>query len=254
MYSQKVKDNESKLILILGDRGSGKTLLLTRFGLKSFLPFYANYHIYEDKEKNILHKRYRELHIEEILHMDNLPANILLTEAYEYFENRLGMGALERYMSYITFQTRKKKKNLIIDTQLDNTIDNRFMRLCNYIIFAEVETYGFHYFITDKKVISEFDIPLDSAEKIWGKYDSWEIVTTPQIEELGKQLEVQMNKPKLKDNLKKLEKIFREEYPTIEQKRITHGLIENFLLDHDEEFPNSGVYEGFLYARLQKPT
>lgn len=250
-----LKHEDSKLIIILGDRGSGKTLLLTRFALKSHNPFYSNYKIYKNKEHTEFnyHDRYRELHIEEILHMNNEIADILITEAYEYFENRLGMGSLERYMSYMTFQTRKKHKNLFIDTQLENTIDQRFLRLCDYIIFAEIMPYGFHYYCTDKKIINEFDIPVVDAEKIWNKYDSWEVVTTPQIEELGKQMEVQMNKPKLKDNLRKLETLFWCDYPNIEQKRITHGLIENFLLEHDNDFPNAGVYEGFLYARLQKP-
>ena len=260
---------ESQLIAIFGDRGSGKSLLLSWFLLKSKLPFFCNFHVFKDEktelsyDKRMPHPRYHELHPEELLekkdiddinHINNFyRKRIGITEAYEYFECRLGMGSFQRYMSYVGFQSRKRHADLIIDTQLDDTIDNRFLRLCNYIIIAEPEEYGFHYYGTDRKVIFEFDIPTQDAEKFWNKYDSWEVVTTPQIENLRKEIEVEMNKPKLKENIKILENLFWSEYKGIEQKKITHGLIENFLLDHDDDFPNSGVYEGFLYARLQKP-
>lgn len=241
----------SRLILILGDRGSGKTLLLTRFVLKNIFPFYSNYKVYEDDSKKELHHLYNELHPEELLHLDMKPKKIAITEAYEYFESRLGMGSFQRYMSYIVFQSRKRGMDFIIDTQLDDTIDHRYTRLCDYIIVAEAMDYGFHYFCTDKRTIKEFDINFRQAEKFWGKYDSWEVVMTPQLEELGKQIEIQ-NKPKLKIRITELEKRFYEEYgENFEKKRITHALVEAFLLDCEP--PESDVYESFLYARLQKP-
>lgn len=242
-------NNNSKLILILGDRGSGKTLLLTRFALKNQQPFYSNYKIYADNTKTQLHKLYNELHPEELLHLDMQPKKILITEAYEYFESRLGMGSFQRYNSYIVFQSRKRGMSFLIDTQLDDTIDHRFVRLCDYIIIAELDVDGFHYFVSNKKIVKELIIPFKSAEKIWNRYDSWEVVTTPQIEHLGKEIEV-TNKAKLKEKLVELEKRFFEDYgQNFDKKKITHALLENFLLEIDE----SDVYESFLYARLQKP-
>lgn len=238
----------SKLILIVGDRGSGKTLLLTRFLLKNSSPFYSNYKVYEDDEKKNLHHLYNELFPEELLTMDVTPKKVGITEAYEYFESRCGMGSFQRYMSYIVFQSRKRYIDFIIDTQLENTIDNRFVRLCDYIIVAELESYGFHYYISNKKIINEFCILFKDAEKIWNKYDSWEVVLTPQIEELGKKIEVQ-NKPKLKQKLSELEQRFLKEYGDIKKIKITHAVVDNFLLECDE----SEVYSDFLYARLQKP-
>jgi len=239
----------SKLIAIFGDRGSGKSLLLTRFALKSNLPFFSNYKIYADNEKTKFHPRYNELHPEEILKFNANPKEILITEAYEYFESRLGMGAFQRYMSYTIFQSRKKNSHFIIDSQLDDSIDHRFTRLCDYIIVAECEHDGFQYYCSNKKFVNSFFIPFKQAEKFWDKYDSWEIVTTSQIEDLGKQIET-TNKPKLKARLKELEIKFFEEYGEMDKKRITHAVVENFLLDCEE----SDVYESFLYARLQKPT
>lgn len=240
---------DSDLILILGDRGSGKTLLLTRFVLKNKDPFYSNYKVYADNNKINLHPLYNELHPEELLHLPVNSKKVIITEAYEYFESRLGMGAFQRYMSYIVFQSRKRKIDFIIDTQLDDTIDHRYTRLCDYIIISEATDYGFHYYCTNKRVIREFDIPFKSAEKIWNRYDSWEVVMTSQISELGKQIEV-TNKPKLREKLVELEDKFYSEYGTIDKRKITHAVVENFLLDCDE----SDVYESFLYARLQKPT
>ncbi len=239
----------SKLILILGNRGTGKTLLLTRFMLKNKNPFYTNFKIWKDKDNNILHPLYNELHPEELLYLDTQPKKIGITEAYEYFESRLGMGAFQRYMSYVTFQSRKRGMDFIIDTQLDDTIDHRFLKLCDYIIVAEAEQYGFHYYCSNRRTIQEFDIPFKQAEKIWNLYDSWEIITTPQVEYLGKQIEIQ-NRPKLKQKLHELEQRFYEEYGEIEKRKITHAVVENFLLDIDE----SEVYSDYLYARLQKPT
>lgn len=239
----------SRLILILGDRGSGKTLLLSRFLLKNKQPFYSNYKVYSDDSKTKLHSLYHELKPEELLHLDMQPKKIGITEAYEYFEARLGMGSFQRYMSYIVFQSRKRGMSFIIDTQLDNTIDNRFIKLCDYIIIAELDIDGFHYYCSNKKIIKEFIIPFRSAEKIWGKYDSWEVVMTPQIETLGKQIEV-TNRKKLKEKLNELETKFYDLYgEDMKKNKITHALIEGFLLDIDE----SDVYESFLYARLQKP-
>lgn len=239
----------SKLILIFGDRGSGKTLLLTRFLLKNLFPFFSNYKVYKDDTRKEFHPLYNELYPEELLHLNVPQAKIGITEAYEYFENRLGMGSFQRYMSYIVFQSRKRGLDFIIDTQLDNTIDNRFVRLCDYIICAEAENYGFHYYCSNKKFITEFNITFKEAEKIWGKYDSWEVILTPQVEHLGKQIEVQ-NKEKLKSKLAQLEEKFYEEYgEDFKKNRITHAVVENFLLDNDE----SDVYGDFLYARLQKP-
>lgn len=245
---------QSKLIAIFGDRGSGKSVLNARFCLKSPLPFYANYHIFADKQKNkpynerILHPRYNLLNPEDLFKMEPNPSIISITEAYEYFESRLGMGSFQRYMSYMVFQSRKARKHFIIDTQLDDTIDHRFTRLCDYIIVAELENWGFHYYLSNKKVITEFGIKFKDAEKFWDYYDSWEIVTTPQIENLGEQIST-LNKPKLKEKLKILEERFKEEYGEIEKKKITHALVENFLLEEEE----SDVYESYLYARLQKP-
>lgn len=256
MYQNKILDihMDSKLIGIFGDRGSGKSVLLTFFLLKSKLPFFSNYHIFNDEKtelpynERIPHPRYNELHVEELMKMPNTCGIVGITEAYEYFESRLGMGSFQRYMSYMVFQSRKKRKHFIIDTQLEDTIDHRFTRLCDYIIMAEVENWGFHYYCSNKKSIIEFGITFKMAEKFWNRYDSWEIVTTSQIEDLGKQIET-TNRPKLKIKLNELEEKFWKEYKNIEQKKITHGLVENFLVDCEE----SDVYESYLYARLQKP-
>lgn len=249
MYNNSQISKASKLILILGDRGSGKTLLLSRFLLKNVQPFFSNYKIYEDDEKTKLHHLYNELHPEELLHLDMSPKKVAITEAYEYFESRLGMGSFQRYMSYVVFQSRKRKMSFLIDTQLDDTIDKRFTKLCDYIIIAESDYDGFHYYCSDKKKIVQFDIPFKSAEKIWNKYDSWEVVTTPQIENLGKQIEV-TNKTKLKERLAELENIFYSEYgENFPKNKITHAVVENFLLEQNE----NDVYSNFLYAKLQKP-
>lgn len=239
----------SRLILILGDRGSGKTLLLTRFVLKNIYPFYSNYKVYADDNKTKFHPLYNELHPEELLHLDMKPKKIAITEAYEYFESRLGMGSFQRYMSYIVFQSRKRGMDFIIDTQLDDTIDHRFTRLCDFIIIAEADIDGFHYYCSNKKNIEEFSISFKQAEKFWDRYDSWEVVMTPQIEELGKQIEI-TNKPKLKEKLNELaEKFYKRYGDDLKKNKITHSMVEYFLLDLEE----SDVYEPFLYAKLQSP-
>lgn len=240
--------NDSKIIATLGDRGSGKTLYLVYQALKSKLPIYSNFKFYQNDKQDILHPRYNELHVEEILHMDMNPKKILITEAYQYFENRLGMGSFQRYMSYMIFQSRKRRAHFIIDTQLDNTIDNRFMKLCDYIIIAEADYDGFNYYYTDKKSIGTFQIPFKMAEKFWNLYDSWEVIITPQVEDLGEKISLS-NKPKLKEKLQILEKKFWAEYGNIDKIKITHAVVDNFILDCDE----NEVYGPYLYARLRKP-
>lgn len=238
----------SRLMAVLGDRGSGKTLFVVRMLLKSIQPFYSNFKVYQDKTRGKLNKRYNELHPEELLYLDDERKKVAITEAYEYMESRLGMGAFQRYMSYIVFQTRKRKMDFIIDTQLDDTIDHRFMRLCDYIVVAESDINGFNYYITNKKIINIVSISFKQAEKFWDLYDSWEVILTPQLEELGVKIGTQ-NKKKLNEKLRELENQFYNTYGQLENKKITHAVVDNFLLEREE----SDIYSPYLYARLQKP-
>lgn len=235
----------TRLIGIYGKVGSGKTLFATRMCLKSTVPFVANYQIFKDKEKEILDKRYNPLEVEELISLKINPAKVVIDEAYAWLECRIANSNINRYMSYILFQSRKRGLDFIITAQLEDTIDNRFTKLCDYIVMAEQIRDGFLYWISDRRHIRTFKISFKMAEFIWDRYKTEELIMPPQIENLRTQVEV-LDRSKLKAKLDILEENYLSEYGS--KYKITHALVDNFLLDANE----SDVYSSYLYARLLK--
>lgn len=225
------------LIVIIGSMGSGKTLLATDMALTSKVPVLSNYKI---KSKNV-----HALVISQLLHLPYKKCKVILDEAYAYLESRLSMSKLNLYMSYILFQSRKRGIDIIITAQLESSIDNRFVQLANIRIYAQVVKDGFRYFITNGKSIKLMKITFKNAEKIWGLYDTNEVVMPPNIEGLETTIEV-MDRKVLKKKIDELEKEIRDEFGDI---KYTHAIVSSFLLDHDY----SEIFEMNLYARLQKP-
>jgi len=217
--------------------GSGKTLLATDFALSSKTPVLANYKI---ESKNVA-----LLDIGNLLHLPYNKCKVILDECYAYLESRMSMSKLNLYMSYILFQSRKRGIDFILTAQLASSIDNRFIQLADIIIVAQREKDGFKYYVTNNEIVKIFKITFVNAEKIWCRYDTSEVILPPQMQNLETEIQI-LDRKKLKIRLTELEKMFKKEYKDI---KVSHALVDNFLLDIDE----SDVYGSYLYARLQKP-
>jgi len=157
------------LIVILGNYGSGKTLLLTYLATKTKRNIFSNFGL---KIKN-----YNSLDVLDLL---NLPNNIdvFLDEAYTWLESRLSGKAINRYLSYILLQSRKRTLDIYCTAQLFSTIDIRFRHKSDIIIECHKYKDGFHYKFFNKNTFKRkyLILPFSESIKYYKYYDTYEIV------------------------------------------------------------------------------
>lgn len=223
------------LIIILGILGSGKTLLLTYFASK--LKDRIIYSNYELKLENY--------HPLKPIDLITLPTNIevFLDEGYAWLESRISASQLNRYMSYLLFQSRKRNTNFYITAPLFSTIDKRFKLYADYIIMCERKKDGFKYtsILRKNSRVKKFFFPMSKAKEIFKLYDTYEIVEP-------------MNNANLEYNIIKNDKQELLKISTViankikpDLKRITHNSIKLALLKEGLD----KNYEGYVYAILQ---
>jgi hypothetical protein len=167
------------LVLIEGTYGSGKTLLATKAALSSDVPVLSNFKL------NV--PLYEPLDLSELADIKR-KCLVILDEAYVYLESRTSGRDVNRYMSYMLFQSRKRGIDFILTEQLNTTIDVRYRDMTDltirakrhgddftYSIYHPGEVYGGTWVLTKKL-----------AEKLFPLYDTTETVETPQ--DMGKEL------------------------------------------------------------------
>ena len=160
------------LISIEGDVGSGKTLLATFIASTDSRKVYSNYKL------NI--PNFSPLKPETLWNL-NEPSLVLLDEAYSWLESRTSGKDVNRYMSYVLFQSRKRGLDFILTEQLVGTIDLRYRGMINWVIQAEAFELGFEYLcykVTRKGVFGPARLVMSNriAERIFPLYDTFEKV------------------------------------------------------------------------------
>jgi len=160
------------LTFVVGDMGSGKTLFMTALSkLTNDRPIYSNYHI--DHENFVLLKPHM---------LSDLPAGslVLIDEAYVLLESRTSGKRVNRYMSYILFQSRKRGLDMVLSMQLTRSIDVRYRSLANYLVRAKKSKRSFIYDVykisEERYPMLRFNMPFSYAEKIYPFYDTDEMV------------------------------------------------------------------------------
>lgn len=172
------------LIIILGPKGSGKTLLLTLFALMSKRGVYANYTIKRDNFKFL-----------EPIDFIDLPKNvdIMMDEGYTWLESRTSGFYLNRFLSYIMWQSRKRTIDIYITAQRFMSLDVRFRDEVDVLIKCEGRynldkddfNYSFLWVAEDKE--NQFELSYKDAKKYFHLFDTYEIVepyTKEQLEYL----------------------------------------------------------------------
>lgn len=214
------------LTLVLGDRGSGKTLWLTMMALKSNREIWSNYEIYIERFKKL-----REIDI-----MD-LPPNIevMIDEAYTWLESRLSMRGLNRYMSYIIYQLRKSNRGIFLSAQDTITLDVRARNQIDYLVYCQRKPnenkdwryWDFKYEIACKRTnrIRVLILKYEKAIPYFEYFDTYEIV-----EPLDKQiLEYQIIKDNPEMLKEKVDAIVNEIEPYLN--KITHDTVRLALMN-----------------------
>lgn len=155
------------LCCIVGDRGSGKTLIATALAVDDDdeRPIYANYKINSP----------RWTRLEPSMLLDLRDCVVVMDEAYLWLDCRT-RGKLQEYMSYVLFQSRKDGIDFITTSQLFGSLDLRFRELAEVIVMAEHKKDGFHYVVmrqsnTNPQVRKLF-LPNVTAARVFPLYDT----------------------------------------------------------------------------------
>jgi len=161
------------LTSILGDLGAGKTLLTIMASYYSKLPIVSNFKV------EIPNRECIEFDTHKFLKAEYENCIVIIDEAYNYLEARVSSRELNRQMSYILFQSRKKNVDIYITAQLFSTIDLRFRQLSDIIIYAlrpNIPFCDFTYFIQNKLKVKKIRIKYEKAIPFFSYYDTNQVV------------------------------------------------------------------------------
>lgn len=224
------------LICILGNTGSGKTLLLVYFATKIKRQIQSNFKI---KIKN-----YNKL---KLINLINLPTNsdIFIDEAYTWVESRVSSKHLNRYLSYIVFQSRKRTIDIYTTAQMFSTIDVRFRNQSDILILAQkIKNKGYKYKIYNKRTnfITEFILSFKKAEKLYKLYDTYQIIEPYEQSKLEFTL-LQSNTDLLYKKSKKIAQFLKNKLTKITHNTVKLALISN---NFDKNF------EPYVYIYLKE--
>ena len=224
------------LILVIGARGSGKTLFCTLIAEKSKREKYANYRLFL--------KRYKPLEVIDLLELPN-NVDVIIDEGYTWLESRISGSHLNRYLSYIVFQIRKRMIDVYVTAQMFSSIDVRFREQADIIIKCERIGQDFYYdmYWLDIDQIRKFVLPYEIAEKYFDKYDTYEVIE-PYTKEILER--------KILDNIpenrfKKISDIAEDIIDEFDGEEITHDRLKLVLLKRGYDLGE----EALIYVYLK---
>lgn len=224
------------LISILGNLGSGKTLFLVYLATKFNRDVFSNF--------ELKLKYYKPLKVIDLLKLPN-NIEVFIDEGYTWLESRVSSKALNRYLSYILLQSRKRTINIYITAQLFSTVDLRFREQSNIIIFCKkIKNEGFQYRILnrDNNCINSVLLPLKKAKKFYNFYDTYEIIEPFEKRKLEFQL-IQSDSELLFNTSKKIAKKIHNK---IKDNKYTHQNVKLALMENGFE----KQFEPYVYAFL----
>ena len=185
------------LIGVLGDLGSGKTLLLAIWGYKlgfktDKYDVYANFHIYDSNVEYLTPKKLLDIN------PIQKRAVVLLDEVYAWLDSRVSGSKINRILSWVVLQSRKRNMDIIYSAQIGSSADLRLRDTTQLIVFCEAvgnpfDPDGFYYVVEWNRGIRilhrNFYLPKKVAQKYYKIYDTREIVKPIGFEKLRKSLE-----------------------------------------------------------------
>lgn len=212
------------LILIIGNRGSGKTLLSTIIAKDSDRQVYANYDIKLDDG------RFKPLEIIDFLELpDNI--DVIIDEGYTWLEARTSGYFLNRYLSYIVLQSRKRTIDIIVTAQMFSTVDVRFRNQAEVIVKCERVGLDFVYdFLRlDNFKSNRFVLPYEKAKRYFNLYDTYQIVEPHTKIALEMKL-LESDPKRLYEKIKKIGDSILTDFKDLDAKEITHDRVKASLM------------------------
>lgn len=123
------------LIAIIGDLGSGKTLTLTYLawvGTQQKIPVYSNYNL-AFKHRKLKHPR----------DLGECGSGLVaLDEAWLWADARIAMSKVNRFISLVILQSRKRNLNIAFTTQTFRQIDVRIRNITDLYFLPDLQPSG----------------------------------------------------------------------------------------------------------------
>lgn len=153
---------------IVGELGTGKTLLLTYFGWKAYkkgLTVYSNYWV-----------AYPHVKIVHPLEIEKISEGIFLAdELWTWVDSRCSISEQNRFLSKILLKTRKKRIILMYTAQNLSQIDLRIRNITNWYVFPDFDIFSnwCKYYVTNPygDVILKKKIYAEPIFKLYNSYD-----------------------------------------------------------------------------------
>lgn len=224
------------LATILGNLGSGKTLFTVIIASDSKLPVVSNFKL------NLPNVECLPFELNKFLKAEYSDCIIILDEAYTYLESRISQSELNRIMSYILFQSRKKNVTIYLTAQLFSTIDKRYRELSEFLVIAyrkNLDFADFVYYVYSKTKKRKIVIPFTKAVDFFKYYDTNEVVF-----ERDEKLDFRLKDGKEKSNdIDEIAILVKEHYAKIGIEKITKDMVKlYFTITELPEFLVGSVY------------
>jgi len=172
------------IIGVIGDRGSGKTLFMTREAFLNYCKsryIYSNYHL---KFPKVLFKNLHKPKLIDDEFLSNYRSELFniclfLDEIYIYIDARASMTRANKIWSYFFNQTRKRGVDLYYSTQFFSQVDKRLrFNTEMFIIPKVVKKDGKQYIVINMytrelKLIRRY---MFKAETYFNMYDTNEVI------------------------------------------------------------------------------
>lgn len=225
--------------ILVGNLGSGKTFIMTLLTYSDGRELWSNY--------KINNERYKQL---DIIDLFDLPDNIilLLDEGYAWLESRASGNELNIYLSSILYHSRKTFTDIYITTPDFSTIDKRFRKLVNYIIFCKhrdnflSDDFHFLFYDVESHSFGTHTLLYSDAKKYFSLYDTYEKIESHRKRKLEFKL-LAKYPLRLKEYVLDLVEIVKDKI----NGKITHPKVKDCLLMEGIDL----AFEPTIYIRLK---
>lgn len=225
--------------IIVGNLGSGKTFIMTLLTYSDGRELWSNYKINSE--------RYRQL---DIIDLFDLPDNIILLmdEGYAWLESRASGNELNIYLSSVLYHSRKTFTDIYITTPDFSTIDKRFRKLVNYIIFCKhrdnflSDDFKFLFYDKENHSFGSHTLLYSNAKKYFRIYDTYEKIESHRKRKLEFKL-LAKYPVRLREYVLELVDLVKDKI----NGKITHDIVKDCLLMEGIDL----AFEPTIYIRLK---
>lgn len=174
---------------VFGDFGAGKTLLCSYIALET-MRRRPNQKVFS----NFGLKGAELVEPGDLIDFEKDESLFVLDEIYAWAESRISSSKVNRYLSYLVFQSRKRKWDIVYTAQLSSSVDLRFEQLTHLPCLAlsrlgkPVDSPFKYKFLVEGNIVSrEYDY--DRAKKVFGLYNTNQVIKPLGLNDLQIEME-----------------------------------------------------------------